>query len=317
MHRYGFQGQEQDDEIKGEGNSLTAEYWQYDTRLGRRWNIDPVIKEHESPYACFANNPIWFMDPNGADSTKVGDNWMWKIEKGDDYGTISNRTGVSIENLRKWNIQNQLDLTSGTLLSISDIRVHIVYKTLTPNIYNLTVSALETNPLWGVLTWSGVPEQYAENRSLACPRGSCLKGSGLSCDEFPYASTTQGGILSMTDCVPSRENSIQGGQLSQLYRKMNKGENFVVIPYDGGPERVPVYVPVTVVSPEQKPILKPIYQPLNAPDQRPNERWRYVGDVPTHNYCPDYHSIFRWTGITALGVMTVYSIASSMAVFAL
>ena len=55
-YSYGFNGQEKDDEIAGEGNSYTAEFWQYDSRLGRRWNIDPVVKYHESPYACFANN---------------------------------------------------------------------------------------------------------------------------------------------------------------------------------------------------------------------------------------------------------------------
>ena len=68
-YRFGFQGQEKLDEISGEGNHYTAEYWEYDSRLGRRWNIDPVVKHHESPYACFANNPIWFKDPNGADTT--------------------------------------------------------------------------------------------------------------------------------------------------------------------------------------------------------------------------------------------------------
>lgn len=25
-----------------------------------------MLKEHESPYACFANNPIWFRDKYGA-----------------------------------------------------------------------------------------------------------------------------------------------------------------------------------------------------------------------------------------------------------
>ncbi len=39
----GFQGQEGDDEVAGRGNSYTAEYWQYDSRLGRRWNFDPIV----------------------------------------------------------------------------------------------------------------------------------------------------------------------------------------------------------------------------------------------------------------------------------
>lgn len=67
-YKYGFNGQEKDDEISGEGNSYTAEFWQYDPRLGRRWNRDPIVKYHESPYASFANNPIWFSDPFGLDS---------------------------------------------------------------------------------------------------------------------------------------------------------------------------------------------------------------------------------------------------------
>jgi len=69
-YRYGFNGQEKSDEIKGEGNSYTAEFWEYDPRLGRRWNIDPITKEYESPYAAFSNNPIWFVDASGADTSK-------------------------------------------------------------------------------------------------------------------------------------------------------------------------------------------------------------------------------------------------------
>ena len=65
-YRYGFNGMEKDDEVFGsEGTSYTAEYWQYDSRLGRRWNIDPIDKPWESSYATFANNPIYYIDPNG------------------------------------------------------------------------------------------------------------------------------------------------------------------------------------------------------------------------------------------------------------
>ncbi len=73
-YRYGFQGQEKDDQVSGKGNSYTAEFWQYSPRLGRRWNIDPVIKEYESPYAAFENNSIWFIDYDGKDGIKFWDN---------------------------------------------------------------------------------------------------------------------------------------------------------------------------------------------------------------------------------------------------
>ncbi|PHR44306.1 MAG: hypothetical protein COA32_14935 [Fluviicola sp.] len=71
-YRYGAaNGQEKVDEISGEGNHYTAEFWEYDPRIARRWNPDPIIKAHESPYAAYANNPIWFVDPNGADTSTV------------------------------------------------------------------------------------------------------------------------------------------------------------------------------------------------------------------------------------------------------
>ena len=64
-YRYGFEGQEKSNEIKSEGTSYTAEFWEYNPRLGRRWNIDPKRNASISPYACFNNNPIWFKDALG------------------------------------------------------------------------------------------------------------------------------------------------------------------------------------------------------------------------------------------------------------
>jgi outer membrane biosynthesis protein TonB len=67
VYVYGFNGQEKDNEVAGSGNVYTAMYWEYDARLGRRWNMDPVVKEEESPYACFNNSPILMEDQNGDD----------------------------------------------------------------------------------------------------------------------------------------------------------------------------------------------------------------------------------------------------------
>ncbi len=70
-YRFGFNTQERDDEIAGEGNSYTAEFWQFNSRLGRRFNIDPVIKYFESGFGCFTNNPILFVDIKGNDTGDV------------------------------------------------------------------------------------------------------------------------------------------------------------------------------------------------------------------------------------------------------
>lgn len=62
-YRYGLNGQEKDNEII-EG-VYTAEFWEYDSRSGRRWNRDPVVTHSESPYCTFSNSPIVMVDPKG------------------------------------------------------------------------------------------------------------------------------------------------------------------------------------------------------------------------------------------------------------
>ncbi|MFT6783879.1 MAG: RHS repeat-associated protein, partial [Saprospiraceae bacterium] len=64
-YRYGFNGMEKDDEVKGAGNSYTTSFRQYDARLGRWLSIDPKMSAWESPYASMGNNPMFYRDPYG------------------------------------------------------------------------------------------------------------------------------------------------------------------------------------------------------------------------------------------------------------
>ena len=65
-YRYGMNGQEKVDEINGvTGSHYTALFWEYDARLGRRWNLDPKPNPSISQYNCFAGNPIWYSDVLG------------------------------------------------------------------------------------------------------------------------------------------------------------------------------------------------------------------------------------------------------------
>jgi hypothetical protein len=82
VYRYSINGQEKESELND--NITSAEFWQYDARIVRRWNIDPVQKVHESPYLAFAGNPVWFKDPSGNDTTRYYDN------KGNPLMTIGN-----------------------------------------------------------------------------------------------------------------------------------------------------------------------------------------------------------------------------------
>jgi hypothetical protein len=65
-YRWGFGSQECDNDLSGRGNSYTAEFWQYESRLGRRWNVDPVDQVFLSNYSVNGCNPILFNDPRGA-----------------------------------------------------------------------------------------------------------------------------------------------------------------------------------------------------------------------------------------------------------
>jgi RHS repeat-associated protein len=71
-YRYGFNGQEKSDEIRGDGNSYTAAFWEYDPRIGRRWNLDPIYNTDISRYAVNGNNPNYYLDPKGDFKTKFG-----------------------------------------------------------------------------------------------------------------------------------------------------------------------------------------------------------------------------------------------------
>ena len=66
-YRYGFNDMEKDDEIKGNANSYTTIFRQYDSRIGRWLSVDPKgnLTPYESSYAGMGNNPILYTDPNG------------------------------------------------------------------------------------------------------------------------------------------------------------------------------------------------------------------------------------------------------------
>ncbi len=130
-YRYGFNGMEKDDEVAGNGNNYTAEFWQYDSRLGRRWNIDPVVKHHESPYAAFANNPIYFIDPNGADTINFA-----KTISSAKYGTALNQLNKSQtfrENFQSFvdgknnNIRLEFEIDNNVVNNGNNAEVHLQY----------------------------------------------------------------------------------------------------------------------------------------------------------------------------------------------
>jgi len=85
-YRYGQNGQDKSTEINK--NSYSAEFWQYDSRIVRRWNVDPRPNISLSPYNAFAGNPVLFSDP-------FGDTTHYYSMKGKFLGGINNDGGLN------------------------------------------------------------------------------------------------------------------------------------------------------------------------------------------------------------------------------
>ena len=70
-YRYGFQGQEKDDEIKGPGNSLNYTFRMHDPRVGRFLSLDPLSKKYpwNSSYAFSENRVIDGVELEGLEFT--------------------------------------------------------------------------------------------------------------------------------------------------------------------------------------------------------------------------------------------------------
>jgi RHS repeat-associated protein len=78
-YRFGFNGQEMDNEIKGDGNSVTFRYRIHDPRLGRFFSVDPLAKKFPwwTPYQFAGNTPIEARELEGLET------YHTSVENGD------------------------------------------------------------------------------------------------------------------------------------------------------------------------------------------------------------------------------------------
>ncbi|MBK7128582.1 MAG: hypothetical protein IPM74_01205 [Crocinitomicaceae bacterium] len=69
-YRFSFQGQEKDNEIKGDNNSINYKYRMHDPRIGRFFAVDPLGWKypHNSPYAFSENILIHMVELEGREA---------------------------------------------------------------------------------------------------------------------------------------------------------------------------------------------------------------------------------------------------------
>ncbi len=103
--KWGFQGQEKDDEIKGEGNSVNYTYRMHDPRLGRFFAVDPLSPEYpyNSPYAFSENRLIDGIELEGLERFYTGDGkLLGSIGNSSEIRVVTHENIEAVSNWIKW-----------------------------------------------------------------------------------------------------------------------------------------------------------------------------------------------------------------------
>ena len=102
-YRYGFQGQEDDPELKGEGNSTNYKYRMHDPRIGRFFAVDPLTSKYPewTPYQFDGNMPTRYVELEGLepgfDGTKLNQTELASDKSPGNEGHVYNYTWTNLE----------------------------------------------------------------------------------------------------------------------------------------------------------------------------------------------------------------------------
>ena len=123
-YRYSFQGQEHDDEVKGEGNSVNYKYRLHDPRVGRFFAVDPITAEYAelTSYQFSSNSPILNIELEGLEggnsntllqNSYIGIGFRLNISQPKGFLKLDNKIDYDskyLEKLNRINLQPQLTL---------------------------------------------------------------------------------------------------------------------------------------------------------------------------------------------------------------
>ena len=101
-YRFGFQGQEQDNEVSGEGNSYAFKYRMHDPRLGRFLSVDPLSASYpwNSPYAFSENRVIDSKELEGLERINAT---QYNAQAGDCFECLDKQFGYKLGTMQGLN----------------------------------------------------------------------------------------------------------------------------------------------------------------------------------------------------------------------
>ncbi len=133
--------------------------------------------------------------------------------------------------------------------------IYYVYESRWPNVYKTHKKYLGKKTIKN-LTYDSNPNNRRERRQESLRGYSAL--SGFDRDEFPYATTKEGGKGAAVNYVPSSENRSHGANLGSFIRvnKLKSGDKFLVVlvPANNKRRPSPYTVPATRSYRQQKPV---------------------------------------------------------------
>ena len=196
-YRYGFQGQEKDDDVKGEGNSLNYKHRMHDPRIGRFFAVDPLAKKYayNSVYAFSENVVISHLELEGLEKISATG---YLIQKGDTFLKLERDY-----NLPKWFLtqlnpsQNPTNLQIGEFIEFATNHGSVI------EIGNDTPAYLEKNNI-----------KPQVGKPCNCP----IPGATVDMDFYDKRNADahaafQAGALNMGDYAQSVSNQVVGAML--------------------------------------------------------------------------------------------------------
>ena len=168
-YRYSINGQEKTPEIAP--NTTTAKYWEYDSRITRRWNIDPKVKIGESPYLVFSGNPIGYSDPLGDSSgTKINGRDYVLINRDNKIGYYDRETGEAYTGKLNAGQQKFLDATNKMASSNS--------KEIRDRLSTVLSSKKYVDIKYGIASYSSLNENTGELNWSGTVGSSIMRNNG-------------------------------------------------------------------------------------------------------------------------------------------
>ncbi|MEO5591295.1 MAG: RHS repeat-associated core domain-containing protein, partial [Chitinophagaceae bacterium] len=233
-YRYGFNGKENDNEVKGEGSQQDYGMRIYDPRLGRFLSVDPLAKSYPyyTPYSYAGNKPIKFIDLDGSEEQKhwydydINDFMNWLSEPSnpmEDNGFLHKTTTSINRNFNPlfsaWVLATNKDYSSSDYPRM----------TRTDAAFNLTTQIILHKSL-SVAT-AGTPavqmeKQIIKNKLLAeTPANKQIPNAGEGTWEIKnttFAKPKQ--VATEVQQWQSNANNVYNGRFAQP----NHGENFSI-----------------------------------------------------------------------------------------